>query len=106
MSDEQKNTEIDKFLISLFVEKKQLFSNLIDEINRNIKEVFNINFQYDYDSFCHEYLKLTKDFFRRHPEVDYTDLNMVNFYTNIIIGELFSKIKMKYGSDDGTKNTE
>ena len=71
-----------------------------------IKDILKIDYQYDYNSFCQEYLKLTKDFFKRHPEVDYTDLNMVNFYTNIIVGELFLKIKTKYDSDDGTKNIE
>lgn len=90
--------EIDEFLISLFVEKKELFTGLITEINRNIRETLKLEFQYDYDTFCQEYLKLTKDFFKRHPEVNYTDMSMVSFYTNIIIGELFLKIKMKYGT--------
>lgn len=104
MSEEN---NVDEFLISLFVERRELFIGLLNEINRNINEIMKIDFKYDYDSFCREYLNLTKEFFQRHPEVDYRDLSMITFYTNIIIGELFLKIKMKYGDNDGrTDNGE
>lgn len=101
MSEEN---NIEEFLISLFVERRELFTGLLNEINKNINEIMKIDFRYDYDSFCKEYLNLTKEFFKRHPEVDFRDLSMISFYTNIIIGELFLKIKMNYGENDGKIN--
>jgi len=104
MSDENKIEQINDFLVSIIVERKDLLNRIIEEMNNTIRDTLKINFQYTYDDFCKDYLSTAKDFFERHPDVDYTDMNMVNFYTNIIINELFVKIKMKYGKNDGTKS--
>jgi len=104
MSDKNKINEINDFLVSIIVERKDLLNTIIVEMNNTIKNTLKIDFQYNYDEFCHDYLIAVREFFERHPDVDYTDINMVNFYTNIIINELFVKIKMKYGKNDRTKN--
>jgi len=104
MSEENEFDEIGEFFISLFVEKKELFSNMIQEINKGFNDA-KIKFQYDYDGFCKDYLRLLKQFFKNHPDVDYKDLNMIYFYTNIIIGEIFLDKKINY-KDDRSENNQ
>jgi hypothetical protein len=94
-----KYTEISDFFISLFVEKRELFTPAILEINKNIKDILKVNYQYDYDSFCNDFLTLIIDFFKRHPDLDYSDINTLGYYINIIIGELFLNIKIKHGNE-------
>jgi hypothetical protein len=74
---------------------------MILELNETLKES-KIDYQYSYDDFCHDFLEINKEFFKRHPEVDYTDTNMIFFYTNIIIGELLLKLKTNYNKNDGS----
>lgn len=95
-----RNEEIKEFLTSLFVEKRDVFKKMIIEVNSTIKDIMKLDFQYNYDSFCSDYMTIYLSFFKRHPEVDYLDMSMVTFYTNIILGELFLKIKIKY-ADNG-----
>jgi hypothetical protein len=104
MSVEKEPDEINDFLVTLFVEKKEMFDKILNELNLTLSETFKSDTLYKYDEFCEDYLRLTKDFFKRHPEVDYNDLNMVSFYTNIIIGELFLNLKTKYEKNDRTNN--
>lgn len=95
-----KQTEISEFFISLFVEEKELFIPIILEINKNIKDL-KMDFQYDYDTFCKDFLTLIIDFFKRHPDVDFSDLNTIGYYINIIIGELFLNLKIKHNNEKG-----
>jgi hypothetical protein len=88
--------EIIEFLTEIFVEKRDIFKKMILEVNKIIKDSMKLDFQYTYDTFCTDYLEVFVSFFQRHPEVDYMDMNMVSFYTNIILGEIFLKLKIKY----------
>jgi len=98
-----KTEEITEFLTSIFVDKRDIFKTMIVEVNKTIKDIMKIDFQYTYDTFCKDYLEIYVSFFQRHPDVDYMDMGMVSFYTNIILGELFLKLKIKYQKDDGNE---
>jgi len=91
--------EITDFLTEIFVEKRDIFKKMILEVNKTIKDSMKLDFQYTYDTFCADYLEIFVSFFQRHPEVDYMDMNMVSFYTNIILGEIFLKLKIKYSKN-------
>lgn len=93
--------EIKVFLTSIFVEKRDIFKKMIVEVNNILKNSMKLDFQYNYDNFCTDYMEIFISFFKRHPDVDYMDMNMVSFYTNIILGELFLKLKIKYSNNEG-----
>lgn len=98
-----KTEEIIEFLTDIFVEKRTIFKNMIVEVNKTIKDSMKLDYQYTYDEFCADYLEIYVAFFKRHPDVDYMDMKMVSFYTNIILGELFLKLKIKYQKNDGNE---
>jgi hypothetical protein len=103
----ERSQEIREFLTSLFVDKRSTFKQMVVEINRTLKEIIKIDYQYTYDDFCSDYLNLFVSFFERNPEVDYMDLELVSQYTNIILGELFIKLKIKYsGNGNEGKDSE
>jgi hypothetical protein len=99
---DDRTDEITEFLTEIFVEKRDTFKKMILEVNKIIKDSMKLDFQYTYDTFCNDYLEVFVSFFQRHIEVDYMDMNMVSFYTNIILGEILLKIKIKY-SKNGTE---
>ena len=93
--------EIKIFLTFIFVEKRDIFKKMIVEVNNILKNSMKLDFQYNYDNFCTDYMEIFISFFKRHPDVNYMDMNMVSFYTNIILGELFLKLKIKYSDNEG-----
>jgi hypothetical protein len=50
------NNEIKERLSQLFVDEHEFFKNIIDDIN-NIFEGSDIDFKYDYNTFCKDYIK-------------------------------------------------
>ena len=94
MSEQTEIEELTDFIISLFVEKKDAFDKILNEINQSFSQIKD--YEYNYDDFCKDYLRITIDFFKNHPDVDYNDMSIVSFYTNIIIGELFLELRTKY----------
>jgi hypothetical protein len=103
MLEQNEIDEIAGFIISLFVEKKELFDKILNEINQSFSQIKN--YHYDYDDFCKDYLRITIKFFKNHPDVDYNDMSIVSFYTNIIIGELFLELRTKYKNNDESNNS-
>ena len=97
----QSEEEYRKFLTTIFVEKRDIFKKMIIEVNKALKDSMKLDFQYNYDDFCTDYMSIFISFFKRHPDVNYLDMSMVTYYTNIILGELFLKLKIKYSNNEG-----
>jgi len=101
-----RSEEITVFLTNLFVEKRETFQEVITEVNKTIKNILKLDYQYTYDDFCKDYLEIFISFFERHPNVDFMDMSMVSFYTNIILSEILLKLKIKSGYNEEGKVDE
>ena len=77
--------EINDFLNSLLIEKKETFIQIFNKIDI---------IEYEYENFINDFLECSDEFFTNHPDVDYKDINNISFYINIIINKIFTKLKI------------
>jgi hypothetical protein len=66
---EEKKKNISNKLSNLFVEKYDFFKDIIEKIN-NIFDKYNIDFQYDYNTFCKEYIDKCILIIDDNPDID------------------------------------
>jgi len=94
---EKRKQEIkDRLFNDLFVEKYDDFKESVKMINKAF-EAFDINYQYDYNTFCKDFTDETMLYIDENPEVDITSYKEMFMSTPIIVSSLIKKIKDKYG---------
>lgn len=72
MTIDEKKKDIEIKLSEIFVEKYDFFKDTINKINELFKK-YDIDFQYDYNSFCKEYINKCKDVIDENPDIDLTN---------------------------------
>jgi phosphoenolpyruvate carboxylase len=71
MTIDEKKKDIEIKLSEIFVEKYDFFKDTINKINELFKK-YDIDFQYDYNSFCKEYINKCKNVIDENPDIDLT----------------------------------
>jgi len=66
--DEKKNM-ITNRLSEIFVEKYDFFKDTIDKLN-DVFIKYNVDFQYDYNTFCKEYIDKCLSVIDHNPDID------------------------------------
>ena len=96
-SDEKKNM-ITKRLSEIFVEKYDFFKDTIDKLNV-IFIKYNVDFQYDYNTFCKEYIEKCNAIIDKDPEIDLMNDKYFLVY-GIISASMVNDKNKKYGKID------
>jgi len=96
--DEKKNM-ITNRLSEIFVEKYDFFKDTIDKLN-DVFIKYNVDFQYDYNTFCKEYIKKCKAVIDKDPEIDLMNDKYFLVY-GIISASMVNDKNKKYGKENG-----
>lgn len=100
MTIEDKKIQITNKLSDTFVEKYDFFKETIDKIN-NIFKKYNIDYKYDYNTFCKEYIEKCNEIIDNNPEIDLTDDKYFLVYGVISASMITDKEKyLKNKNDD------
>jgi len=75
-----KKEEISKYLSDIFVNDYEYFSDVIIRINKIFKK-YNINYQYDYNTYCKDYIKKCHEMIDNEPNIDFINTNNYLLYT-------------------------
>lgn len=94
--EERKRIIKEKLSNDLYVERYDTFKESVVLINRAM-DIFDINYQYDYNSFCRDFTEETMKYIENNPDVDISEYSQMYIYTPLIVMSLIEKIKNKYG---------
>lgn len=94
--EKRKNEIRERLFNDLFVDRYDDFKESVKMINKAF-ESFNINYQYDYNTFCRDFAEETMIYIEDNPDVDLTQYKEMFMSTPIIVSSLVRKIKDKYG---------
>lgn len=99
MDIQDKKDEISEKLSEIFVEKYDFFKETIDKLNELFVK-YGIDFQYDYNSFCKEYIDKCTGVLDENPDIDLTSDKYFLVY-GVITANMVSEKEKKYGKDVG-----
>lgn len=102
MNIEEKKKEILDRLSELFVDRYDFFKETVDKLNELLAR-YDVDFQYDYNTFCKEYIDKCMTILEENPEIDVTDNKYFLVY-GIISASIVSDKEKKYGKGEPEKN--
>jgi len=97
-SDEKKKLISDK-LSEIFVDKYDFFKDTIDKLNK-IFNKYGVDFQYDYNTFCKEYIDKCKSIIDERPDIDLMSDKYFLVY-GIITASMVEDKRKKYSDSNG-----
>lgn len=97
-SIEDKKRIIIETLNESFVDKYDFFKETIEKIN-NLFEKYDIDYKYDYNSFCQEYIKRCVSVIDDNPDIDLENDKYFIIYGAVAASMVYDKEK-KYGKYD------
>ncbi len=103
LSIEDKRKIIIESLNNSFVDRYEFFKDTIDRINKLFDD-YKIDFKYDYNSFCKEYMDKCLDIIEKNPEIDLTDDKYFLIY-GVIAASMVSDKEKKYGISGKTEKS-
>lgn len=98
MTVEEKKEQISDNLAIVFVEKYDFFKETIGKLNEVFKK-YDIDFQYDYNTFCREYIDKCKSIIDKNPDIDLTNDKYFLVY-GVISASMVSDKEKIYGKHE------
>lgn len=98
MTFEEKKDMIESRLSTIFVEKYDFFKETIEKLNE-IFVKYDVDFQYDYNTYCQEYIVKCISIIKKDPEIDIMDDKYFLVY-GIISASMVNDKNKKYGKTD------
>jgi len=98
MTDNEKKELINLSLSNVFVEKYDFFKDTIKKLNE-IFIKYEVNFQYDYNTFCKEYIEKCMNIIDNDPSIDLTSDKYFLVY-GIISSSMVSDKNKIYGKNE------
>ena len=74
-----------------FVSKYDDINNSKDTVNEYMKNI-NFNYQYDYNTFCSEFIKYTTDKLEKVNEEDMPSINITKVISDVLVDMIKNKI--------------
>jgi len=75
MTVNEKKKLVKNELSTLFVNKYEFFTNIINKLNEILKK-YNVDYEYDYNTYCTDYLNKCMSVIDDNPDIDINE----NFY--------------------------
>lgn len=94
--EERKRIIKEKLSNDLYVERYETFKESVVLINKAM-DIFNINYHYDYNSFCRDFTEETMRYIDNNPDVDITEYSQMYIYTPLIVMSMIERVKDVYG---------
>jgi len=95
MTIDEKKDMIQSRLSTVFVEKYDFFKETIDKLNELFVK-YNVEFQYDYNTYCQEYIEKCISIIEKDPSIDLMNDKYFLVY-GIISASMVNDKNKKYG---------